>query len=134
MIVYDHKLKVYYRNIDQMGVVYYTRYLEYFEEARTELLKSIGLNVTDIEREGFFLPVVTAHCDYKMGARFEDEITIRTSISEIPKARLKIDYEVLKDGLALASGYTVHGFTDHEGKAKRPPQMFIKKMKSFFKS
>ena len=47
MITYDYKTKVYYKDIDQMGLVYYTRYLEYFEAARTEMLKSIGLIVTD---------------------------------------------------------------------------------------
>ena len=77
MISFDYNIKVYYKDIDKMGVVYYTRYLEYFEAARTEMLKSIGLIVTDIENKGFFLPVVSAHCDYKQGANFEDEITIR---------------------------------------------------------
>jgi acyl-CoA thioester hydrolase len=115
-----------------MGVVYYTRYLEYFEAARTEMLKSIGLIVTDIENKGFFLPVVSAHCDYKQGANFEDEITIRTSIKEMPKARMKIEYEVLKDDILLASGYTIHGFIDHHGKAKRPPKLFQQVMQNYF--
>lgn len=132
MISYDHSIKVYYRDIDRMGVVYYTRYLEYFEAARTEMLKSIGLIVTDIENEGFFLPVVTAHCEYKAGAKFEDEIIIRTSINEQPGARLRIDYEVLKEDAVLATGHTIHGFTDHHGNAKRPPQMFLSVMKDYF--
>lgn len=132
MISYDHSIKVYYRDIDRMGVVYYTRYLEYFEAARTEMLKSIGLIVTDIENEGFFLPVVSAHCDYKEGARFEDAIIIRTSINEKPKARLRIDYEVLRGDSVLASGHTIHGFTDHDGNAKRPPEMFMTVMKKYF--
>jgi len=132
VISYDHSIKVYYRDIDRMGVVYYTRYLEYFEAARTEMLKSIGLIVTDIENEGFFLPVVSAHCDYKEGARFEDEIIIRTSINEKPKARLRIDYEVLRGDSVLASGLTIHGFTDHDGNAKRPPEMFMTVMKKYF--
>lgn len=115
-----------------MGVVYYTRYLEYFEAARTELLNSIGVFVTDIENEGFFLPVVSAHCDYKEGAKFEDEIIIRTSINEMPKARLKIEYEVLKINKVIITGYTHHGFTDHHGKAKRPPKSFQQVMQKYF--
>ena len=86
-----------------MGVVYYTRYLEYFEAARTEMLKSIGLIVTDIENEGFFLPVVSAHCDYKQSAKFEDEIIVRTSIHEMPKARMKIEYDILKNETVLTN-------------------------------
>ena len=50
MIRHDHVIKVYYRDIDQMGIVYYSRYLEYFEEARTELLVSLGLDVPSIEK------------------------------------------------------------------------------------
>ena len=109
MISFDYNIKVYYKDIDKMGVVYYTRYLEYFEAARTEMLKSIGLIVTDIENKGFFLPVVSAHCDYKQGANFE-----------------------LKDDILLASGYTIHGFIDHHGKAKRPPKLFQQVMQNYF--
>ena len=50
MIQYDHPIKIYYKDVDQMGIVYYSRYYEYFEEARTELLASVGLDVTDIEK------------------------------------------------------------------------------------
>ena len=132
MISFDYSTKVYYKDIDQMGVVYYTRYLEYFEAARTELLKSIGVVVTDIENEGFFLPVVSAHCDYKQGAKFEDEIIVRTCIRELPRARMKIEYEVLKNDAVLAIGYTLHGFTDHQGKAKRPPKSFQQVMQKYF--
>tara|TARA_B100001971_G_scaffold74249_1_gene68422 strand:- start:1750 stop:2148 length:399 start_codon:yes stop_codon:yes gene_type:complete len=132
VILFDYTTKIYYRDIDQMGVVYYTRYLEYFEAARTEMLKSIGLIVTDIENEGFFLPVVSAHCDYKQSAKFEDEIIVRTSINEMPKARMKIEYDVLKNETVLATGYTLHGFTDHNGKAKRPPKSFQLVMQKYF--
>ena len=65
-----------------MGVVYYSRYFEYFEQGRTELLNSIGLNVSEIENQGIFLPVVLAHCEYNKGARFEDKITIISKINE----------------------------------------------------
>ena len=51
MFKYNHLIKVYYRDVDQMGIVYYTRYLEYFEEARTELLDSLGLTISIIENK-----------------------------------------------------------------------------------
>ena len=70
MIQYDHPVKVYYKDVDQMGIVYYSRYFEYFEEARTELLNSIGLDVTSIENEGIQLPVIESHCEYSKGAKF----------------------------------------------------------------
>ena len=59
---------------------------EFFEEARTELLANIGLIVTEIEKKGFFLPVVSAKCEYKEGARFEDQIIISTRINNFSSA------------------------------------------------
>ena len=94
MISYDFHFKVYYKDVDQMGIVYYTRYFEMFEMARTELFNNIGIKVTDVEKNGFFLPVVSASCDYKKTASFEQELLIKTSISTLPKARLDIDYSV----------------------------------------
>ena len=54
MISYDFHFKVYYKDVDQMGIVYYTRYFEMFEMARTELLNNIGIKVTDVEKNGIF--------------------------------------------------------------------------------
>lgn len=127
MITFDYHTKVYYKDIDQMGVVYYTRYFEYFEEARTEMLADIGLVVSEIENKGYYLPVVSAKCNYKEGAHFEDEIIVKTQIKEAPKARLKIEYEVWrgKDNHFLADGYTIHGFINKEGRPKRPPKFLV---------
>ena len=74
MIKYNFKTKVYYKDVDQMGIVYYSRYFEYFEQARTEMFSSVGLNVTKVEEEGIHLPVISSHCDYKKGARFENDL------------------------------------------------------------
>tara|TARA_B100000676_G_scaffold258226_1_gene266510 strand:+ start:146 stop:556 length:411 start_codon:yes stop_codon:yes gene_type:complete len=132
MVKFDCHTKVYYKDIDQMGVVYYSRYFEFFEKARTELLANIGLIVTEIEKKGFFLPVVSANCEYKEGARFEDQIIISTKINNFSPARLKIIYKVFrkKDKRLLAEGYTIHAFIGKEGKPKRPPQFFLDKLNS----
>ena len=94
MFKYNHLTKVYYRDVDQMGIVYYTRYLEYFEEARTELLDSLGLTISLIEDRGIQLPVIASHCDYKRGAKLEDKLVIEASIAEIPKVKLNINYNI----------------------------------------
>ena len=132
MVEFDYHTKVYYKDIDQMGVVYYARYLEFFEEARTELLANIGLIVTEIEKKGFFLRVVSATCDYKEGARVEDQIIISTRINNFSSARLKIIYKVFrkKDNRLLAEGHTIHAFIGKEGKPKRPPHFFLDKLNS----
>lgn len=132
MIQYDHHLKVYYKDIDQMGIVYYSRYLEYFEEARTELLSSIGLDVTSVEKNGIQLPVITSHCDYHRGAELEQNLIIRTIIYELPKAKLRIDYQVLtKENTEqiILTGYTIHAFLNINGRPVRPPANILDKIK-----
>lgn len=114
-----------------MGVVYYARYLEYFEQARTELLNDMGLIVTKIEDAGYYMPVVKATANYNEGARFEDEIIVRTRIKELPKARMTIEYEVYrkKDNQLLVTGQTIHGFINKkDGKPKRAPKFLIEKL------
>ena len=127
MIKYDHHIKIYYKDVDQMGVVYYSRYYEYFEEARTELLASIGLDVTEVEKRGITLPVISSHCDYKRGAKFEQNIVVKTSITSKPKSKLHIDYFVFianeKD--FIVSGYTEHAFVNKRGQAVRAPKMIL---------
>ena len=106
MIKHNHLVKVYYRDIDKMGIVYYSRYLEYFEEARTELLYSLGLRVKEIEKKGLMLPVITCHCDYKKPGHFEESFFIQSYIDQIPKARLRINY-VVKKRISFVSGVNV---------------------------
>ena len=127
MISYDHCVKIYYKDVDQMGIVYYSRYFEYFEESRTELLASIGLGVTEVEEKGIMLPVISSHCDYSKGAMFEQEITIRAIISSIPKSKLHIDYRVFLDDHkdTLVNGYTEHAFVNDRGVAVRAPRNIL---------
>jgi len=131
MISYKHNLKVFYRDIDSMGIVYYSRYFEFFEEARTELLNSIGMNITSIEKNGIFLPVISAHCDYKKGLKLQQNFTIETIILEIPKVILKINYKIYIENRAnyLVKGYTEHAFTKINGKPTRAPDFIIRLIK-----
>ena len=117
-----------------MGIVYYSRYFEYFEEARTEMLAAIGLKYSEVEAQGFMLPVIEAHAEYKKGASFEQEIVIETKISEPPKARLKIRYEVkLKEGDdLLMKGYTIHAFTNRTGRPVKAPKHILDVINPYF--
>jgi len=135
MILYDHYVKVYYKDVDQMGIVYYSRYFEYFEQARTELLSALGLDVTSIEKKGIQIPVVSSHCDYHIGARFEQQLKIRTMINDLPKAKLCIQYEIFDSGNdadSMVSGHTVHAFINENGKPIRAPKTVIEKFKDQF--
>ena len=134
MISYEHLVKIYYKDIDQMGIVYYSRYFEYFEEARTELLNSINLDVTSIEKNGIYLPVITSHCDYKRGVKFEQEIIILTSIPKLPRAKLLINYTgYLKDSKEiLFEGYTIHAFMRKSGKPTKVPKEILSTLDGYF--
>ena len=129
----EHKFqtKVYYKDVDKMGVVYYSRYFEYFEQGRTELLNSFGLNVSEIENQGVFLPVILAHCEYNKSVRFEDQIIIISKINQIPKSRLKINYSIIKiDPIEkIANGWTQHAFTKENGKPTRAPEIIVNTIK-----
>ena len=129
MIRYDHPIKVYYKDIDQMGIVYYSRYFEFFEEARTEMLSSIGLDYSNVEENGAMLPVIEAHCEYKKGATFSQDIIVKTYIRELPKVKIKFEYKICSAGSdeILLTGYTVHACTNLKGKPVKMPK-YIRKI------
>ena len=130
MIYYNHNVKVYYRDVDQMGIVYNTRYLEYFEESRTELLSSIGLSVSKIERSGITLPVVSSHCKYFIPAKFEQNLIVRSEIRTNPKAKLKIYYKItlFNESDLMIEGYTEHAFVNKENKPVRVPALILNQL------
>ncbi len=110
-----------------MGIVYYSRYLEYFEESRTELLLSLGLCVSEMEEEGIMLPVISCKCEFKKGAKFEDIILINSLIEKKPRSTLKIFYEArLKfTNELLVKGFTVHAFVNSNWKAVKAPKVIL---------
>ncbi len=116
-----------YAQTDRMDVVYYSRYYEFFEAARSALLRHIGVPYAEIERAGYRLPVVESHCRYHGSATFEDLLTVETKIDEVPKVKLKIAYKVFKEGSEkpIVTGYTVHAFVDHDMKPVRAHGKFI---------
>jgi acyl-CoA thioester hydrolase len=87
-----------------------------------------------VEAQGFMLPVIEAHAEYKKGASFEQEIVIETKIFEPPKARLKIQYDVkLKEGDdLLMKGYTIHAFTNRAGRPVKAPKHILNVINPYF--
>jgi acyl-CoA thioester hydrolase len=116
-------VRVRYAETDQMGVVYYANYLVWFEVGRTEWLRDAGSTYRAMEAEGWALPVISAHCDYRLGARYDDELEIRTRARLASPARLAFDYDVVRraDAAVVATGYTVHATIDRGGRPVRLP-------------
>jgi acyl-CoA thioester hydrolase len=116
------RVRVRYAETDQMGVVYYANYLVWFEIGRTDLLRDAGWTYRSMEAEGFSLPVIEAHCDYRQSARYDDELEIRTSGSMVSPVRVRFDYEIGRGEVVLASGYTIHATLDRNGRPCRLPE------------
>jgi acyl-CoA thioester hydrolase len=117
-------VRVRYAETDNMGVVYYAHYLVWFEVGRTEWLRDTGWTYREMEAEGFALPVIEAHCEYKAGARYDDEVEIRTRARLVSPVRLAFTYEVVRrdDGALLVTGHTVHAAVDRRnGRPVRLP-------------
>ncbi|MCH7574724.1 MAG: acyl-CoA thioesterase [Candidatus Marinimicrobia bacterium] len=131
-LTHRHYVRVIYAQTDRMNAVYYTRYYEYFESARSALLRSVGVPYADMESAGYLLPVVESHCRYHRAATFEDILIIETFIGELPKVKLRLDYTVLRAGETdpIATGYTVHSFVDAKFKPVRAPRQFIDALRS----
>jgi len=118
------RVRVRYAETDQMGVVYYANYYVWFEVGRTDLLRGSGWSYREMEREGLALPVIESHCEYKLSARYDEEIDVRTRGAILSPVRVRFDYEVARsaDGAVLAFGHTVHASLDREGRPRRLPE------------
>ena len=114
MNITEVKIRVRYKETDQMGVVHHTNYYTWFEVARTEFMRNTGMNYRQMEENGVMLPLLETHCYYLQGARYDDLVTVRTCVSKYVGIRVTMDYEVIRDedGALLARGSTVHAFTD----------------------
>ncbi len=107
-----------------MGVVYYANYFVWFEVGRTDLLRDADWSYREMETDGYALPVIEAHCDYRQPARYDDELEVRTSGALISPVRVAFTYEVVRpvDDAVLAAGRTVHASLDRAGRPCRLPE------------
>ncbi len=131
MIEQRTKIRVRYADSDQMRMVYYGKYFEYFEQGRTDLLRELGLPYSEIEKMGYYLPVVEAYARYRKPIVYDDLIEVKSVVKEIPSTRVRIDYEIRRDGESeiRAEGYTVHFFVSAgRGRPVRAPKRFAEVM------
>src|SRR3569832_2763305 len=109
MYTTEIKIRVRYGETDRMGYAYYGNYAEYFEVARVEALRSLGFSYRKLEDEGIMLPVLSYSVKFVKPAYYDDELTIKVSIKELPAARIHFTYEVYyeKDELATLADTTL---------------------------
>lgn len=109
---YEHRVSYY--ETDGMGIVHHSNYIRWFEDARVEFLEQVGYPYKKMESMGVMIIVLGASCNYKIPARFGDNIIVVPKITEFNGFRMTVTYRVLNkaDGSLMAEGETVHCFTD----------------------
>ncbi len=129
--------RVRYAETDQMGIVYYANYLVWVELGRVELLRSLGVAYSQLEKSHkLILPVVEANCRYRHPARYDDEILIETRPAFVRQSVLKFAYRILRagqdgaDSTLLAEGETIHVVCDENLKRMPLPEAYTKALKS----
>jgi acyl-CoA thioester hydrolase len=135
MFIHDTKIRVRYGETDQMGYVYYGNYAMYYEQARTEALSELlGMRYKDLELAGIMLPVRRFEIEYLKPAFYDDEITCRVIIKEIPKVKFTVHYETYNaSGALLNTGIVVLVFVDKlTGKVMVCPEIYRNKMMGHF--
>jgi acyl-CoA thioester hydrolase len=134
MYTSETKVRVRYGETDQMGFAYYGNYAQYYEVGRVEAMRGIGMSYREIEEQGIFLPVYTFSIKYLKPALYDDELTIKTTIPELPKARIRFEYTCYNTaGDLLNEGETTLVFIDKA--TKKPcgaPAYFLEKIKKYF--
>ena len=125
MKFFDYKTRVRYGETDQMGISYYANYFVWFEAARTEYFRKIGFVYSKFEAEGLLLPVAETHCRYIAPSSYDDEIMVRTVVSQMRQSSIRFEYQVFKNGESkpIATGYSVHVFSSREFKPVRIPEI-----------
>lgn len=120
----DCEIRVRYYETDAMGFLHHSRYLQYFELGRTELYRAQGGNYRQMEEDGLFLVVARAEVRFRAPVRYDDVIIVRTTLVRASAAKLEHDYEVIRDDAVLATGHTVLGCVDRQGRIQRMPPFF----------
>jgi acyl-CoA thioester hydrolase len=130
MISNTAKIRVRYQETDKMGIAYHANYFTWLEVARIELLDYINFPYTELEKQGYFLPVLRCSCSFKKPAKFDDRLSVEVSVQEFRQVRMTLHYIILKDDDCLAEANTTHAFVDSSGSVTRPPKDFVRRIKT----
>jgi len=128
------QIRVRYAETDQMGVVYYGNYPTYFEVGRVEAIRSLGYSYKAMEESGIMMPVVDVHIKYLRPAKYDDLLTVKTQIREMPSHKIVFHSEILNEqGKLLTKGEITLFFVDavHFSKASIP-ETFEKILRPYF--
>ncbi len=130
---YETKVRVRYAETDQMGVVYHSNYIVWFEVGRVEMLRQLGFTYRDMEKQDdTHIAVVDVRCRYKAPARYDDVIVVRTWLILVRESLLHFGYELLReeDGKVLAEGESVHIVVNAAFKRVHLPEKYLSSLRA----
>ena len=123
----DYQIRIRYAETDQMGVVYYSNYLIWFEIGRSEYCRKQGFSYAEMEAQTeSFLAVAEVSCRYHAPAHYDELVKIRTSIASLKKRALRFQYQILnkQNGILIATGSTTHVILNKNGSPKTLPEKY----------
>ena len=122
--------RVRYEETDQMGIVYYGNYAKYLEIGRVEWLRALGITYRSMEENGIMLPVIFLQINYKKPAKYDDLITVETTLKKTPSVKIEFDYKIYGESReVLVEANTVLAFIDMAtGKPRKCPDYILEKL------
>ena len=133
IISYSTQIRVRYKDTDQMGIMHHSNYVVLYEQARTEWLREMGLTYAEIERRGVMSPIIEVHSRYHYPAFYDEVLTVKVSIDEMPTARLIVASEVYNEaGKLINTGSVTLGFmTSATRRPCRVPEWFTEALEEY---
>jgi acyl-CoA thioester hydrolase len=129
----ETRLRVRYAETDQMGVVYHSNHLIWFEVGRVEFMRQMGFSYRDLERDdGRFIAVAEATCRYRAPVYYDEEVIVRTQVKSVRESVVVFTYELrrIDQGTLLAEGETTHIVTDSNMKVAALPEKYLKVLRA----
>jgi acyl-CoA thioester hydrolase len=129
------KIRVRYAETDQMGVVYHSNYFPYFEAARAEWIRELGMTYADMEKMGVVMPIVDVHCKYLRPAKYDDLLTIKTTLKELPvHHKVEFHHEIFneKEELLVVGKIILYFMEAQTMKRSVMPEFLMEKLKPYF--
>ena len=133
LVIYEHQFRVRYKDTDQMGIMHHSNYIVLYEMARTEWLRYMGLTYAEIERRGVMSPIIEVHSKYLYPAFYDEVLTVKVFMDEMPSARLVIGSEVYNEqGRLINKGSVTLGFMNAQTRRPcRAPEWFVAALEEY---
>ena len=133
LIEFSTQIRVRYKDTDQMGIMHHSNYIVLYEQARTEWLREMGLTYAEIERRGVMSPIIEVHSRYHFPAFYDELLTVKVKMEQMPTTRLVVDAEVYNpDGTLINTGSVTVGFMSAQTRRPcRVPEWFLAALEEY---